>query len=75
MIDYSFIGLKPNIKSNDKSVIVLSGNINENDKANSANEIIDNTEVNDMSGNIQASTYHIIMIRTLMLEMSMLEKQ
>ena len=58
MNDCSYIGLKPSINSNDKSVIVSSGNITETDKAVSANEIIDNTVVNDKSGNIQPSTYH-----------------
>ena len=58
MNDCSLIVLEPNINSNVKSFILSNGNITDSDKAVSANEIIDNNEVNDKSDNVQHSTYH-----------------
>ena len=58
MNDCSFTGSKDNIHPNDKSLIVLNGNITNIAKAVSANEIIGNDMVNDKSKNNQRSTYH-----------------
>ena len=54
----SFIGSKHNIHPNEKSLIVLNGNIPGIDKVVSANEIIGNSIVNDKSENYRRSTYH-----------------
>ena len=57
MNDGSFISLRHNINLSDKSFIVSSGKINDNDEAVSANDIINNNVVNDKSGNNQLTTY------------------
>ena len=58
MNDCSFIGSNDNIHPNDKSLIVLNGNITDIAKAVSANEIIGNAIVNENNENNQRSTYH-----------------
>ena len=57
MNDASLIVLDPNINSSDKSFIVSSDKINDNNEAVSANDVINNNVVIDTSGNNHLTSY------------------